>query len=170
MKLCLCRVAHCLAQFCKREKASLGRDGVLSPSRSVDSDRACVWEHVWTLSKCTSGHTSRAEKHMCACATNTPMQQCVLSRFSCAYLFATPTDCNLLGSSVHGNLQARIPEWVAMSFSRASSPPKDQNHVSCLLHWQAGSLPLAPPGNHPLHAAISMCIWVCGRLPLELSW
>ena len=28
-----------------------------------------------------------------------------------------PVDCNLLGSSVHGLLQARILEWVAISFS-----------------------------------------------------
>ena len=39
------------------------------------------------------------------------------------------------------------------------SPPKDRTRVSCLLHWQAGSLPLAPPGNHPLHAAI--CVFGC---------
>ena len=33
-------------------------------------------------------------------------------------LFVTPTDCSLLGSSVHGILQARILEWVANPFSR----------------------------------------------------
>ena len=32
-----------------------------------------------------------------------------------------PMDCSLPGSSVHGILQARIPEWVAISFSRGSS-------------------------------------------------
>ena len=31
-----------------------------------------------------------------------------------------PADCSLLGSSVHGVLQARILEWVAISFSRKS--------------------------------------------------
>ena len=35
------------------------------------------------------------------------------------------------GSSVHGILQARILEWVAVSFSRGSSQPKDW---TCLLH------------------------------------
>ena len=34
------------------------------------------------------------------------------------------------GSCVHGILQARILEWVAISFSRGSSQPKDQTHVS----------------------------------------
>ena len=36
-------------------------------------------------------------------------------------------DCS---SSVHGILQARILEWVAISSSRGSSQPKDQTHVS----------------------------------------
>ena len=39
-------------------------------------------------------------------------------------------ECSLLGSSVHGILQARIWEWAAISSSRASSPPRDQTHVS----------------------------------------
>ena len=50
------------------------------------------------------------------------------------------------GSSVRGILQARVLEWVAMSSSRGSSRPRDRTRVSfCLLHWPAGSLPLAPP-------------------------
>ena len=42
-----------------------------------------------------------------------------------------PMDCSPPGSSVHGILQARIPEWVAISSSRGSSQPRDQTHVSC---------------------------------------
>ena len=45
-------------------------------------------------------------------------------------LFATPMDCSLPGSSVHGIFQARILEWVATSFSRGSSWPRDQTRVS----------------------------------------
>ena len=41
-----------------------------------------------------------------------------------------PMDCSLPGSSVHGILQARILEWVAISFSRGSSQPRDQTWVS----------------------------------------
>ena len=40
-------------------------------------------------------------------------------------------DCNPPGSSVHGILQARILEWVAISSSRGSSQPRDQIQVSC---------------------------------------
>ena len=41
-----------------------------------------------------------------------------------------PTDCSLPGSSVDGVFQARILEWVAISFSRGSSPPRDWTRVS----------------------------------------
>ena len=41
-----------------------------------------------------------------------------------------PMDCSPPGSSVHGILQARILEWVAMLSSRGSSPPRDQTQVS----------------------------------------
>ena len=52
-------------------------------------------------------------------------------------------DCSPPGSSVYGILQARIPEWVAISSSRGSSQLRDQTHISCvscigrwvLHHW-----------------------------------
>ena len=39
-------------------------------------------------------------------------------------------DCSLPGFSVHGISQANILEWVAISSSRGSSPPRDQTQVS----------------------------------------
>ena len=42
-----------------------------------------------------------------------------------------PMDCSPPGSSVHGILQARILEWVAMPSSRGSSGPRDGTCVSC---------------------------------------
>ena len=50
---------------------------------------------------------------------------------SCSSL-CDPMDCSSPGSSVHGVLQARIVEWVAIPFSRGSSWPRDQTHVSCV--------------------------------------
>ena len=41
-----------------------------------------------------------------------------------------PVDCSLSGSSVHGILQARILGWVAISFSKGSSRPRDWTLVS----------------------------------------
>ena len=51
-----------------------------------------------------------------------------------------PMDGSLPGSSLHGIFQARIREWVAISFSRRSSPPRDQTWVSrmadrCFTVW-----------------------------------
>ena len=60
-----------------------------------------------------------------------------------------PMDCSPPASSVHEIFQARILAWVAISFSRGFSWPRDQTHVLCLLHWQAGSLPVVPPGKLP---------------------
>ena len=47
--------------------------------------------------------------------------------------FCEPTDCSLPGSSVHGIFQARMLEWVAISFSRRSSRPRDWTWVSCIV-------------------------------------
>ena len=51
---------------------------------------------------------------------------------SCLTLW-DPMDCSLPGSSVYGIFQARILEWVAISFSRRSSPPRDWTQVSCIV-------------------------------------
>ena len=58
----------------------------------------------------------------------------VLGRFSHIWL-CDPTDCIPPGSSVHGILQARILEWVAMPSSRGSSQPRDWTrvfYISCI--------------------------------------
>ena len=60
---------------------------------------------------------------------------CVLSHFSHVQLFE-PMNCSLSGSSLRGILQARILEWVAFSFSKGSSQPRDWtrvSHVSCIV-------------------------------------
>jgi len=57
---------------------------------------------------------------------------CVCQLLSHIWLSATSWTGAPLGSHVHGILQARILEWVAISFSRGSSQPKDWPHVSCL--------------------------------------
>ena len=54
---------------------------------------------------------------------------CVLVAQSCPTL-CDPTDCSPPGSFIHGIFQARIVEWVAISFSRRSSQPRDRALVS----------------------------------------
>ena len=58
-----------------------------------------------------------------------------------------PMDCSPSGSSVHGILQARILEWVAISFSRGSFQPRDWTWVSASPALQADSLPAEPSGK-----------------------
>ena len=72
---------------------------------------------------------------------------CVLSYLSNVQLCATPDSVASQGSSVHGILQARILECVAMPSSGDLPDPGIEPTSLCLLHWQAGSLPLAPPGK-----------------------
>ena len=58
-----------------------------------------------------------------------PQCVCVLSLQSCLIL-CDPMDCSPPDSSVHGIIQTRILEWVAMPSSRGSSQPRDRTHVS----------------------------------------
>ena len=55
----------------------------------------------------------------------------VLVTQSCLTLW-NPMDHSLPGSSIHGLLQARIPEWVVIPFSRKSAQPWDWTWVSCI--------------------------------------
>ena len=72
---------------------------------------------------------------------------CVQSYFSHEWL-CDPMDCSLPGSSVHGILQARILEWVAMPSSRGSFQTRDQTHVSCV-SWIAGRFFITEPSRKP---------------------
>ena len=60
---------------------------------------------------------------------SSPESQSV-SRSAVSNSFVTPMDCNQPGSSVHGILQARLLEWVAMPFPSGSSRPGDRTWVS----------------------------------------
>ena len=57
-----------------------------------------------------------------------------------------PMDCSLPGSSVHGIFQAIVLEWIAISFSRGSSQPRDRTQVShiagrCFTIWAIREAP-----------------------------
>ena len=80
------------------------------------------WCKCWGQNRIIS-ETSRS--------TLTPKEMKVLVTQSCLTL-CDPTDCTSPGSSVHGILQTRILEWVAISFSRGSSWPRDGTWVSCI--------------------------------------
>ena len=62
-------------------------------------------------------------KSLCAACMHTKSLQLCLT-------LCNPMDHSLLGSSVHGILQARLLEWVAMTSSRGASQLRDQTHIS----------------------------------------
>ena len=66
------------------------------------------------------GIENLGESYVCRHAQS--LQQCLT--------LCDPMDCSLPGSSVHGILQAKILEWVAIPFSRGSSQPRERTHVS----------------------------------------
>ena len=98
-----------------------------------------------------------------------------------------PMDCSPPGSSVHGILQKRILEWVAVSFSRRSSWLRDQTCISwisrwVLYHWATREAPGVLLGlcnfkkpletcieNNNLATKISMHLLICqGREGVQL--
>ena len=69
--------------------------------------------------------------------------------FSCILLFVTQWTI-AHQSSVHGIFQARILEWVTISYSRGSAQPRDQTQVSCAA---GGFFTIKPPGK-PMRAGV----------------
>ena len=83
----------------------------------------------------------------------------MLSQFSCVWL-CYHLDYSPLGSCVHGILQARIQEWVAMPYSRGSSWPRDGTWISCVSCIAGGLFTLwairEPESLQPLICFISL--------------
>ena len=81
-----------------------------------------------------AGQTTEARE----CARHMSVRACLVTQ-PCLTL-RNPMDCSPPGSSLHGILQARILEWVAMLCSRGSSQPRDRTHlsyVSGIGRWEA---------------------------------
>ena len=88
---------------------------------------------------------------------------------SCAVLtqlcptLCDPMDCSPPGSSVHGILQERRLEWVAMPCSRGSSQPRDRSQVSAL--WMDALLS-EPPGK-PKNTGVGSVSLCQGNFPTQ---
>ena len=104
--------------------------------------------------------------------------------FSCSVVsdFCDPTDCSLPGSSVHGIFQARILEWVPISFTRGSSQSRDRTHGSCI-SYTAGRFFTAKSPEKPLTFMLLLLlscfshVWLCAtpqtaahQAPLSLGF
>ena len=86
--------------------------------------RTTLWElRMWMVySILTESQKETHFSRVCVC--------CYFSRVWST--LCDPVDCNPPGSPVHGIFPARILEWVAISFSRGSSWPRDRTHVFCI--------------------------------------
>ena len=98
--------------------------------------------------------------------------------------FCDPIDCSSLGSSVHGTLQERILEWVAISFSMGTSQPRYWARVSGV-SWTGRIIlshftPATPESLHKSHKKAHIILikylqgWLHGLLTsaviLCLTW
>ena len=120
----------------ERERRKDGRQGNIITKKEKKHCTRC---------KQPSGgcHCPVAPQWVYACSAVSNSACVCLCAQSCPTL-CDPVDCSPQGSSVHGILQARILEWVAISFSRRSSQAGDRNHISCigrqillpLSHWE----------------------------------
>ena len=103
-------------------KILMNYDSIHHQTWSNNNKRDKIYEHIFQW------------RRYCCC--------CCLVAQSCLTP-CNPMDCGPPGSSVHGISQARILEWMAISFSRGSSRPRDGTHV----FWQ-DYLPLSHQGSY----------------------
>ena len=99
-----------------------------------------IWEEGWTGG---AQRVFRAMHTFCIVAVDICHYYCCLVTKPRLALW-DPMDCSLPGSSVHGILQARILEWVAISLSRGSFQHRDWTYVSCIA---GGFFTAEPPGK-----------------------
>ena len=86
--------------------------------------------------------------------------------------------CGWPCSSVHGIFQARILEWVAISFSRGSSRPKDRTCVSCIgrcilyhcANWEALLMVAAAAATKSRQSCPTLCDPIDGSPPGSCLW
>ena len=94
-------------------------------------------DRIMTWSSSSKGLKARTWTNTCIPDAHTRAQSCPT--------FCNPLDCSPSGFSIHGTLQARILEWVAMSFFRGIFPIQGSNLH--LLPWLVDSLPLSHLGS-----------------------
>ena len=102
------------------------------------------------------------------CVKSTILNDACLPGQSCPTL-CDLKNCSPPGSSIHGNLQAKILEWFAISYSRASSWSRGQTYVFCvscigrwiLYHWATWEA--------PFKWRLCSNIWVCSHENVSFS-
>ena len=114
----------------------------------------CLWSECSHQPPPELGNNSKVSVRLCI-SLEGELCYCLTIR-SCLTLFSIP--CSPLGSSVHGISQARIQEWVAISFSRGSSAPSTSElQVESLLLNHCGS----PWGGTQFSSITQSCLTLC---------
>ena len=110
-------------------------DGIISTWGNIYAALRCLMLEIeradlgLTQGACTHNQTVVAFQGDGDRMREVSTEVCVCVAQSCLTL-CDRMDCSLPASSVHGSLQARILEWVAISVSRRSSQPRDRTQVS----------------------------------------
>ena len=105
-------------------------------SRGSKGTYLCYSSLIWLLLSVNSFRW----QHLCCHFSLALDPVVVVLSLSCVWRFCHPMECSPPGSSAHAVFQARILEWVAISFSRQSFRPRDRTQVSSigrqsLYHW-----------------------------------
>ena len=93
--------------------------------------------------------------HVCAC------------KLSHIWLFCNTMDCRPPGPSVYGISQARILEWVDISFSRRSFWSQDRSHITCGSCFSGGYFTTESPGKP--HVRLG-CVYVYAGIHVSKKW
>ena len=121
---------------------------------SENKSRVCAFVHNWSLTVYSVTHSIPIPMQVLGTGWSVTHDSCTRESES-EVTQSCPTlcdlmDCSLPGSSLHGIVQAKILEWIAISFSRGSSRPRDRPGSPA---FQADALTSEPPGKSFLWAA-----------------
>ena len=135
----------CKLTLCQRERDGGGGQPLVKSEVTAQSNKVGrLWFFGGRCSRIFRG-TPEAQSRLCICRNSflmtfvmsgvplTSSQQALVTTTNSYPTLCDPMDYSPPGSSIHGILQARILEWVAIPFSRGSSQPKDQTRVSCII-------------------------------------
>ena len=114
----------------------------------------------WIIT-CSSFHSTNI--HLCLIYSEHHAFFCCLVTVVSNQLFCNPMDCSPPGSFVRGISQARLLEWVAISFSRGSSWPRDRTHSSCHVSCIRGRFCTTGAGKTEIN-------YLCTCLQVPSSW
>ena len=124
-------------------------------------------DHTRTLWNCGAGislyFTDEETKAKCECCVLFPYIEIKNVKSLSRVRLCNSMDWSLPGSSVHGIFQARVLEWVAISFSRGSSWTRDRTQIPCVIgrrfyHLSLQGSPVCI-GTAPIYISIHSVQW-----------